>query len=75
MDIASFVPRELSDKIMSNVGQYSTIPYRLHASDDLREVWKNSDEFTKAKVEFRNELINVMDKTDQQADEIINDIF
>lgn len=74
IDIASFVPKELSDRIMSNVGQYSTIPYRLHASDDLREAWKNSDEFIKAKAEFRDELINVMGKTDEQADEIISDM-
>lgn len=72
IDIASFVPSEMSKKILSNVGQYTTIPYRLHASDDLRELWMKSPEFQKAKSEYRDELINVSKKTEAQADEIIN---
>lgn len=74
IDIANFVPSEMSKIILNNVGQYTTIPYRLHASDDLRELWLKSPEFEKAKIEFRNELTKVLGKTETQADEIINDM-
>ena len=74
IDIANFVPSEMSKKILNNVGQYTTIPYRLHASDDLRELWLKSPEFEKAKIEFRNELTKVFGKTDTEADAVINDM-
>ena len=71
IDIANFVPSEMSKNILRNVGHYTTVPYRLHASDDLRELWLKNPEFKKAKIQFRNELID-SGKTEAQADEIIN---